>query len=533
VTDDIDRDAKMPRQVPFIIGNEACERFSFYGMRNILVDFLSTTLLVGVIADEAMRKGAAKDIFHSFVAGVYFFPLLGGWLSDRYFGKYRTILWFSLLYCVGQACLTLFVYDRYGFYAGMFLIALGSGGIKPLVSSFVGDQFDQRTKHLAKVVFDAFYWSINLGSFSATLLVSTFLSIDPHIAFAVPGVLMFIATIVFWAGRNRYIHVPPAPPNQDSFLRVAWTALRGGGSGTVLALAGVVLALGSVALLEWLDYVPVACIALVLLLAFGGVGVWLQLDRAKAGHSDAVIEDVRSVLRVLIVFALVTPFWSLFDQKASAWVLQGTHMVKPSWLRPSHMQAFNPALVMIYIPLNNLVIYPWLRKRGRQVTPLGKMFTGLVLTAISWVVIGALQLVMDSGTQLSIFWQILAYLFLTMGEVLVSATGLEFAYSQATIAMKGVIMSFWFLAVTVGQLWVLLADAAVRNHHVTDAVAKTGMSVDAFLMFFFAAFAFASAVVFRLYARRYKMLDNYLGSPPAPPAPEVPRATARSTRPSA
>jgi len=518
----------MPPQIPFIIGNEACERFSFYGMRNILVDFLSTTLLVGLIAEEAARKGAAKDIFHSFVAGVYFFPLLGGWLSDRYFGKYRTILWFSLLYCVGQACLTVFVADRYGFYAGMFLIALGSGGIKPLVSSFVGDQFDQRTKHLAKIVFDAFYWSINIGSFFATLLASTFLSFDPHLAFAVPGVLMFVATVVFWAGRKRYVNVPPAPVNKDSFMRVAATALREGGTGKTLVTVGGVLALHSFWLLRWLDYVPVACIALVLLLSFGGIGLWLQLDRARGIHPDSVIEDVRSVLRVLIVFALVTPFWSLFDQKASAWVLQGNHMVKPSWLRPSHMQAFNPALVMIYIPLNNIVIYPWLRKRGWNITALGKMFTGLVLTAMSWIVIGTLQLVMDNGTELSIFWQIVAYLFLTMGEVLVSATGLEFAYSQATMAMKGVIMSFWLLTVTIGQLWVLLADAAVKNHHVTDVVAKTGLSVDAFLMFFFSAFAFASAVVFRLYARRYKVLDNYMGSPPVAPTPEVPKATARA-----
>jgi proton-dependent oligopeptide transporter, POT family len=332
---------------------------------------------------------------------------------------------------------------------------------------------------------------------------------------------------VFWAGRKRYVNVPPTPPNKDSFLRVAWTALRGGGAGTVLAIAGGVLALGSIALLQWLDYVPVACIILVLLISFGGGGMWLQLDKARGIHSDAVIEDVRSVLRILIVFALVTPFWSLFDQKASAWVLQGNHMVKPDWLQTSHMQAFNPALVMIYIPLNNLVIFPRLRKRGWKITALGRMFTGLVLTAISWVVIGTLQLVIDSGTQLSIFWQILAYLFLTMGEVLVSATGLEFAYSQATIAMKGVIMSFWFLAVTVGQLWVLLADAAVRNHHVTGAVAKTGLSIDAFLMFFFAGFAFVSAAVFRLYARRYKVLDNYMGSPPVAPTPEVPKATAR------
>src|SRR5690606_39147166 len=97
---------RLPRQVPYIIGNEACERFSFYGMRNILVQFLISSVILAYIP-EGDREGAAKDIFHSFVIGVYFFPLLGGWLSDRFFGKYDTVLWFSLIYCAGHACLAL------------------------------------------------------------------------------------------------------------------------------------------------------------------------------------------------------------------------------------------------------------------------------------------------------------------------------------------------------------------------------------------------------------------------------------------
>jgi POT family proton-dependent oligopeptide transporter len=216
--------ARMPRQIPFIIANEGCERFSFYGMRNILTPFLTTMLLLYL--PEAERAGAAKDVFHTFVIGVYFFPLLGGWLSDRFFGKYNTVLWFSLIYCAGHACLAMFDSNRNGFYAGLFLIALGSGGIKPLVASFVGDQFDQRTKHLAKLVFDAFYWIINFGSFFASLLMPIFLrQLGPAVAFGIPGILMFIATIVFWAGRRHYIIVPPAPPNPDSFTRVVRTAL--------------------------------------------------------------------------------------------------------------------------------------------------------------------------------------------------------------------------------------------------------------------------------------------------------------------
>src|ERR1043166_50825 len=119
----------IPRQIPFIIANEGCERFSFYGMRNILTQFLTTVMLLHVIADKAERGIAATEIFHTFVIGVYFFPLLGGWLWDQFFGKSRTILWFSLIYCVGQGFLSAFSDNRTGFYVGMGLIAFGSGGI--------------------------------------------------------------------------------------------------------------------------------------------------------------------------------------------------------------------------------------------------------------------------------------------------------------------------------------------------------------------------------------------------------------------
>src|SRR5687767_13393491 len=215
---------KMPKQIAYIIGNEACERFSFYGMRNILTPFLVTsTLLFAVpqLIPEEERKAAAKEVFHTFVLGVYFFPLLGGWLADRYLGKYRTILYLSIVYCAGNACLAFFYDSKPGFYAGLFLIALGSGGIKPCVSAFVGDQFDQSNKSLAKVVFDAFYWIINFGSFFASLLMPRILKAwGPSWAFGIPGILMFIATVILWLGRHLYVNVPPAPPHPDSFVRV-------------------------------------------------------------------------------------------------------------------------------------------------------------------------------------------------------------------------------------------------------------------------------------------------------------------------
>jgi POT family proton-dependent oligopeptide transporter len=228
------------------------------------------------------------------------------------------------------------------------------------------------------------------------------------------------------------------------------------------------------------------------------------------------------VLRILVMFALITPFWSLFDQKASTWVLMAKYMDKPSWFSPSQMQTFNPALVLIIIPLNNFVIYPWLKRRWNlELTALQKMGQGLFVAASSWVVMGSIQMVMDGGTRMHMAWQIIPYVLLTFGEVFVSATGLEFAYSQAPPTMKGAIMSFWLLSVTIGNLWVLLVNATLSTSSVAAAVKSTGLGPDAFLMFLFAGIAFLSALAFRSYSRRYKVVDHYRSSSPAAAPPDA------------
>lgn len=507
------KQARWPRQIPYIIASEACERFSFYGMRNILTPFLMTALLLSV--PEHLRAGEAKDVFHSFVIGVYFFPLLGGWLADRYLGKYNTILWLSIVYVIGHLFLALFETSKEGFYTGLFLIALGSGGIKPLVSAFMGDQFDQSNKALAQKAFDIFYFTINFGSFFASLLMPlTLKHFGPAVAFGIPGVLMALATLFFWLGRHRYVHVAPEPKDPHSFLKVVKTALLAKQSGKAngglyLALVGVALALFSLSHTATLGFVAAFCLALVLLMGFGGAGAAIQLERARGVHPDIAVDGVRSVLRVLILFALVTPFWSLFDQKASTWILQANEMSKPDWFEPAMMQALNPLLVMLLIPFNHIVLYPLLERCGVRITALRRMGAGIAFAGLSWIVIGAVQLAMDGGTVMSIVWQVLPYALLTFGEVLVSATGLEFAYSQAPAAMKGTITSFWQLSVTVGNLWVLLANNSIRSETVLSHVAATGLSQTAFLMFFFAGFALLAAAVFALYARSYTMLDNY------------------------
>lgn len=527
-----DVQAKLPRQIAYIIGNEGCERFSFYGMRNILTQFLVSSAILfaaSEMVDASERQSAAKEVFHTFVIGVYFFPLLGGWISDRVLGKYRTILYLSLIYCVGQACLAMFVDSKLGFYAGLFLIALGSGGIKPCVSAFVGDQFDQTNKSLARVVFDAFYWIINFGSFFASLLMPQLLRhFGPSVAFGVPGALMFISTVILWLGRRLYVIVPPEPAHPDSFSRIVRSALFAKSPdnprrpGLILAGMGCIVAIGCFAMgcidlcrMLFMSQQPTLgvpqwwCLALVVAIGFVGIGTWWQLERAKSAHPVEAVNGARNVFRILVLFALVTPFWSLFDQKASTWVLQANDMTKPTWFESSQMQALNPLLVMLLIPFNNLVLYPALRRNGLQPTALRRMTAGIGFSGLSWVVAGIIQLVMDTGTPTSIIWQILPYALLTFAEVLVSATGLEFAYSQAPAPMKSAIMAFWSLSVTVGNLWVLLVNAAVKNDQVTETIKSSGIGVKSFQMFFFAGFAFLATIAFGWYAARYPLADHY------------------------
>lgn len=205
--------ARMPAGIPFIVGNEAAERFSFYGMRAILVVFMTRYLRDRSGALAVMGDNEASGWYHLFVASSYFFPIFGSILADAWWGKYRTIFWLSIVYCLGHASLA--VDDtRWGLAAGLGLIALGAGGIKPCVSANVGDQFGAANRHLLTRAFGWFYFSVNAGSFVSILLIPELLQrFGSHVAFLVPGVLMLLATVIFWSGRHQFVHVPPDARN--------------------------------------------------------------------------------------------------------------------------------------------------------------------------------------------------------------------------------------------------------------------------------------------------------------------------------
>jgi dipeptide/tripeptide permease len=222
---------RLPPQTKYIVGNEACERFSFYGIRGILAGYITGEVVRGGLGQSA---DTSTTIIHLFIFANYFMPLFGAWLSDKLIGRYNTILYVSLVYCLGNgvlACSDLFTTvgaKLICLAAGLSLIAFGAGGIKPCVSAFMGDQFKPEQGHLLQKAYGAFYWSINFGSFFSFLVVPWVK--DKHgygWAFGVPGILMALATLIFWLGTKYYTRVPPARETKTAgFLKVFLDAFR-------------------------------------------------------------------------------------------------------------------------------------------------------------------------------------------------------------------------------------------------------------------------------------------------------------------
>ena len=394
----------MPKGVPYIICNEAAERFSFYGMKCVLTIFMVDYLhrMGDVFVDQGMSNAEATERYHTFTALVYFFPLLGALLSDTVLGKYRTILWLSVVYCAGHAALALMgtppLTAAMWLVVGLWLISIGSGGIKPCVSAHVGDQFGSSNKHLLTKVYQWFYFSINFGSFISTLLTPWLLEhYGPHWAFGVPGVLMAAATVVFWMGRRVFIHIPPGG---KGFLKetFSWTGIS-------------------------------------------------------------------AVLKLSIIFAFVAVFWALFDQTGSSWVLQAKNLNRywlgKEWLA-SQIQAVNPILVLILIPLFQFVVYPAIDKVFR-LTPIRKIGLGLFIMVGGFAIVAVLQERIDAGALPSISWQFLAYAVLTASEVMVSITCLEFAYTQAPKTMKSVVMAVFLASVSLGNVFTVVVNGYIQT----------------------------------------------------------------------
>jgi proton-dependent oligopeptide transporter, POT family len=475
---------KMPAAIPYIVGNEAAERFNYYGLRAILTTFMVAQFYNPTgSTDPAIMQAAeatANAKTHDFVAMSYLLPMFGGMVSDWFWGKYKTILYLSIVYVIGNLALAISVNSEIVFTSALMLIALGAGGIKPCVSANVGDQFNESNQHLISKAFSAFYASINAGSLLSILMIPYLKAhYGPVVAFGVPAIAMITATLFFYAGRDKYVKVPPKGDNNKLvILLTAFGTLFAsylifdklshrifgenfqGGTGPILAGWGImILAVALIFKKQWFakpgNFVGINLYAL----TNGGFA-----NAAKEYGTDT-IEGIKSVWRIFSVFAFVPIFWALWDQSQSEWVVQAQKMdldfLGIKW-QAEQISFVNAGFILAFIPIFNFILFPFLEKIGLKVTPLRKLGAGFVITALSFVIISIIQGWIDAGQTPSIGWQIIAFIVLTAGEVLVSITCLEYAYTQAPPSMKSTIMASYLLTVTLGNVVVSIIQNNIK-----------------------------------------------------------------------
>lgn len=432
------KDNLLPKGVAYIIGNEAAERYSYYGMKAILVVFLTSMIYNNQGQLDPLSAKEATNWNHLFVFGVYGISLFGALLSDVYWGKYRTIIRLSIVYVIGHLFLGLF--ENYlGFFIGLTLIAIGSGGIKPSVSAHLGDQFDESNKHLLDKIFFWFYLAINAGAFFAYLSAERILKnpdLGPKVAFGLPGFFMLIATIVFYMGRKKYISIKP----------VGWNLYKE------------------------------------------------ELFSAKGK---------KLVMKLLPVYLFIPVFWALYDQGGSTWVIQANSPLMDKTISigsysysfyPSEIGWLNPLLIVVLIPFFTLVFYPYIKK----FVPFGfmqRIFIGMLLCAFSFTIIAWAQEKIDNGVAVSIGWQMFAYVIITISEIFVSVSVLEFSYTQAPNKLKSFISSFSLLTVALGQIIVMIINSLYNNED---------ESINAGFFWIFVGLMAATAFLFYFTNRSYK-----------------------------
>ncbi|XP_032688507.1 peptide transporter family 1-like isoform X2 [Odontomachus brunneus] len=360
---------KYPKAVLFIVSNEFCERFSFYGIRTVLTLYLKNIL--------SYSENTSTVIYHIFTMFVYFFPLFGAILADSWLGKFRTIFYVSIIYAIGQLLLTMSAAPtlvglppREFSLLGLLLIAIGTGGIKPCVSAFGGDQFilPQQERYLA-MFFSLFYFSINSGSLISSFLTPWLRSNVKclgattcySLTFLVPAILMILSIVIFVAGKPMYRIMQP--------------------TGNVIVKVS-------------------KCVSHAIYNKIKGKNGkrdhWL--DHADDTYDRKLIDDIRVSLQVLKLFIPLPIFWALYDQQGSRWTFQATRMdgqIGSFLLEPDQMQVVNPLLILAFVPLFEVCIYPLFAKIHLIDTPLKKLATGTLLAALAFVVTGIVDLQLE------------------------------------------------------------------------------------------------------------------------------------------
>lgn len=476
-----------------ILVTETGERFAYFGFRAVLTLYFKDEL------EFEERRAIALFAFTTCLA--YLSPVGGAILADTKLGRYSTILWFGVIYMIGLFILTGAAYSeeslsisarRFWSAAGLLLICMGTGGIKPCVSAFGADQVAERKRREdaaavveekehekdglfnvettvdaspttartnsedeVRVFFSYFYFCINVGALTSIAVVPIIRANGGFgAAFALPSVFMVVAMLLFVSKRGEYVHSIPGEGGASlpyTFQLVFWLARRNLWTTNWFRKAFPRLDPG-------IRPPPQRGGKRELLPDDDGDdgAVWNAADDEGDGNLEGQLDDAAQILHVAPILLLFPIFWCLYDQQGSVWTLQASRMAL-NGLQPEQLNVINPLEIMIFIPLFDRIIYPFLQNRGVDISPLRRMTWGMLLTAMAFSASGIVESIIQNRKsndlpELSVLWQIPQITILAVGEIFFSVTGLEFAYSTSPQRLKAFLMSLFLLTTAVGDL---------------------------------------------------------------------------------
>ena len=431
-----------PRGLMTLATTEMWERFSYYGMRALLVLFMVESLEEGGLG---YSDQTATAIYGLYTAAVYMLALPGGWIADRLIGAQRAVWFGGIIIMSGHFVLA--IPSVATFFLGLILVALGTGLLKPNISAIVGEFYppgDPRRDG----GFTIFYMGINVGAALGPLVCGWLAQENWHYGFGVAGVGMLFGLIQFKLTQSQLGDAGLSPPAKDggdeAYRRKAW----GGILAILLLVAGLLVAgltgivsLDAVALAQSSTYVIVA-------LAFVYFGYVLLLGRLTRDERGRVIV-------IIVLFFAAAIFWSGFEQAGSSLNLFaerytirefGGFEIPASWF-----QSLNPVFIIILAPIYSMLWVGLARRHLDPSTPL-KFAVGLIILGLGFaVMIGAAALVAE-GQQVLPTWLLFTYLLHTMGELALSPVGLSSVTKLAPRRYVGQMMGVWFLAASLGNI---------------------------------------------------------------------------------
>ena len=438
-----------PRGLATLFFTEMWERFTYYGMRAVLVLFL-----VGAVSSGGfgIDDKTAAAIYGLYTAGVYLAALPGGWIADRLIGARQAVLIGGSLIALGNAMLAASSTPR-GFYLGLLVIVLGVGLLKPNVSAMVAELYPEGGARL-DAGFTVFYMGINLGATLGPVITGEAQTlIGPRAGFGVAAVFMAAGVLQYYLTQH---HLGAAGRFIAPAQEAAGTIARGAPAGkpwrmlwiTVAAATLVVAAL----CFSWISLDPVS-LAHASTFVIAATATLYFAYLFLAGNLSAL--EKRRVLVVVVLFVGSVLFWSGYEQAGSSLNLfaerytdraVGSFVIPASWF-----QSLNPAFVIAFAPL---VAWVWIALARRHLKPSApaSFAIGVILMGSGFVVMAAAASIVAHGSKVLPFWLIATYLLHTLGELCLSPVGLSFTTKLSPKRLVGQMMGMWFLSLSLGNL---------------------------------------------------------------------------------